>query len=448
MKKNRFFIVLLTLLLAAWAWAPAQSQDRPALALTLEDCLRLALKQNPFYLASQERIAGARAQLSAAASGFFPQLTAAGLSTLDEKLFVLEFPSIIPGQPPTRMSLDFTKDYQFSLSLNLPLFAGGRLIAGYKQATYNMEATKETVRQSRQDTVFNVKSSFYGYLLAREFLAVSEEALALAQKHFKNINSLYELGLASKFDLLRAEVQVTNLKPPLLRARNGLALAELGLKSLLGLDLKQSVEIKGELAYAAYEPDLESCTAQALLLRPELNQMLFQKRMAAEMVNLARGACLPTLAISGSYNYWADAFNFKKNTWQNYYSVNLVLSVPLFNGFATAAQVGQSQALLRELELTHKGLAEAVKLEVQQAILNLGQARESLLSQEKNVEQAQESVRIAELNYAQGLATSLDVSSVQVALTQAKTNYSQALFDYVLSLAQLQRAMGVDDTRK
>ncbi|HEX9901977.1 MAG TPA: TolC family protein, partial [Acidobacteriota bacterium] len=169
MKKNRFFIVLLTLLLAAWAWAPAQSQDRPALALTLEDCLRLALKQNPFYLASQERIAGARAQLSAAASGFFPQLTAAGLRTLDEKLFVLEFPSIIPGQPPTRMSLDFTKDYQFSLSLNLPLFAGGRLIAGYKQATYNMEATKETVRQSRQDTVFNVKSSFYGYLLAREF---------------------------------------------------------------------------------------------------------------------------------------------------------------------------------------------------------------------------------------------------------------------------------------
>jgi len=370
------------------------------------------------------------------------------LRTLDEKLFVLEFPSIIPGQPPTRMSLDFTKDYQFSLSLNLPLFAGGRLIAGYKQATYNMEATKETVRQSRQDTIFSVKSSFYGCLLAREFVAVSEGALALAQKHFKNIKDLYDLGLASKFDLLRAEVQVTNLKPPLLRARNGLTLAELGLKLLLGLDLKQAVEIKGELAYTAYEPDLESCTAQAFLHRPELSQLLYQKRMAAEMVKLARGAYLPTLAISGAYNYWADAFNFRKNTWQSYYSVNLVLSVPLFNGFATAAQVGQSQALLRELELTHKGLTESVRLEVLQAILNLGQARESLLSQEKNVEQAQESVRIAELNYAQGLATSLDVSSVQVALTQAKTNYSQALFDYVLSLAQLQRAMGVDETAK
>ena len=447
MKKNPIFIGLLALLLTG-ASAPVRGQDNRVLSLTLEECLRLALDQNPLYLASQERIAGAQAQLRQAASGFFPQLTANGMHTLDEKLFVLEFPSFIPGQPPTRMALDFTKDYQFSMSLTVPLFAGGRLLAGYKQAAYNMEATKETVRQSRQDTVFNVKSGFYGYLLAREFVAVSEEALALAEKHRKNIKDLYDLGMASKFDLLRAEVQVTNLKPPLLRARNGLALAELGLKSLLGLDLKQPVEIKGRLAYTAAEPDLEACTAQALLKRPELNQMLYQKRMAAEMVKLARGAYLPTLAISGAYNYWADAFNFKKNTWQNYYSVNLVLSVPLFNGFATAAQVGQAQALWRELEQTHKGLVDMVRLEVRQAVLNLNQARESLRSLEKNVEQAQESVRIAELNYAQGLATSLDVSSVQVALTQAKTNYSQALFDYVLSLAQLQRATGEDEPGK
>ena len=448
MKKMWTFLVLLALLSTAGIWAMADGQDKPVLSLTLENCLRLALIQNPLYLASQERIAGAQAQLMQAASGFFPQLTATGLHTLDEKLFVLEFPSFIPGQSPTRVAIDFTKDYQFSMSLNLPLFAGGRLLDGYKQAAFNMGATKETVRQSRQDTVFNVKSSFYGYLLAREFVAVCEEALALAEKHFKNTRDLYELGMASKFDLLRAEVQVTNLKPPLLRARNGLALAELGLKSLLGLDLKQPVEVKGQLAYTAAEPDPESCAARALLNRPELNQMLYQKRMAAEMVKLARGAYFPTLAISGAYNYWADALNFKKNTWQSYFSVNLVLSVPLFNGFATAAQVGQAQALRRELEQTHKGLVEMVRLEVQQAILNLNQARESLRSQEKNVEQAQESVRIAELNYAQGLATSLDVSSVQVALTQAKTNYSQALFDYVLSLAQLQRATGEDETVK
>jgi outer membrane protein TolC len=99
--------------------------------------------------------------------------------------------------------------------------------------------------------------------------------------------------------------------------------------------------------------------------------------------------------------------------------------------------------MIREMELTKKGLEETIRFEVRQAILNLSEARESLLSQEKNVEQAQESLRIAELNFSEGLATTLDVSSAQAALTQAKTNYSQALYDYVVSLAELDKAMGM-----
>ncbi|MDH4198342.1 MAG: TolC family protein, partial [Candidatus Aminicenantes bacterium] len=110
--------------------------------------------------------------------------------------------------------------------------------------------------------------------------------------------------------------------------------------------------------------------------------------------------------------------------------------------FAASAQVGQSKALLRELELTQKGMTEMVKFEVRQAVLNYTQAREALLSQEKNVEQAREAVRIAELNYKEGLATNLDVSGAQVALSQARTNYSQALYDCVISQAQLEKAVG------
>jgi outer membrane protein TolC len=164
--------------------------------------------------------------------------------------------------------------------------------------------------------------------------------------------------------------------------------------------------------------------------------------MAGELLKISRAAHFPTLAVGGAYNFWGDKLRFGKNAWQSYYSVNLVLDIPLFNGFSAQAQVGRSKAIMRELELTQKGMAEMIKFEVQQSILNYKQARESLLSQEKNVEQAQEAVRIAELNYSEGLATSLDVSTAQVALSQAKTNYSQALFDCVISLAQLEKAIG------
>jgi outer membrane protein TolC len=135
------------------------------------------------------------------------------------------------------------------------------------------------------------------------------------------------------------------------------------------------------------------------------------------------------------------------SNWESWYSINLVLSVPIFNGFVNAAKVGESKAVLKQLDYSRKGLAEMVKFEVEQAVINLGQAKESLLSQEKNVEGAREAVRIAELNFAEGIATTLDVSSAQVALTQAKTNYTQALYDYSLAQAELEKAVGgVDES--
>jgi len=432
--------VILVLLMCLFVGKFSFSQEK--MTLTLDDTIRLALSQNPYHLASGERVQAAKAIVREAAANFFPTLNAQGLHTLDEKVFSLEFPDPITGKPQ-RVTMDFTRDYQFSLSLSLPLFTGGRLISGFKQAKYNLLSTEEGARQSENTTVFNAKTAFYGCLIAKEFVKVAEEAVEVAEKHLKNVKSLHEVGMASKFDMLRSEVRVANLKPQLIKARNNLEIGKLGLKTLLGIDLSQSLEIKGELSYEAYEPDLEECLAKALRNRPEVSQLNYQKQMAEETVKLVRAADFPTVALSGTYNFWADKLNFQKDTWQSFYAINLVLSVPIFNGFSASARVAQSKAVIRELELTRKGLEKTVGFEVRRAILNLKEAKESLLSQEKNVEQAQESLRIAELNFSEGLATTLDVSSAQAALSQAKTYYTQALYDYVVSLAQLDKAMGV-----
>jgi len=439
MKKTGKIFLIIWLLFSVGRFSFSQEE----MTLTLEDSIHLALSQNPYHLAAGERVKAAKSKIREAAAGFLPSLNAQGLATLDEKLFELEFPSFIPGEPPQKVSVDFTRDYQFSMSFSLPLFTSGRLVSGYKQARYNLQSTEEALRQSKHVTVFNTKRAFYGYLLSEEFVKVAEEAVEVTEKHFKNVKSLYKVGIASKFDLLRSEVQVANLKPQLIRARNNLKIAELSLKTLLGLDLSKSVKIKGDLAYEAFEPDLEACLTRALLNRPEISQLRYQKQMAGEALKLARAVNLPTLALAGTYNFWADKLNFRKDIWQSYYAVNLVLTVPLFNGFTTSARVAQSKAMIKEVELNQKGLRDMVKFEVRKAILRIKEAKESLLSQEKNVEQAQESLRIAELNFSEGLATTLDVSSVQAALSQAKTNYSQALYDYVISLAELDRAMGV-----
>jgi outer membrane protein len=439
MKRNMLSILALCLLLGSGQAATAQEK----ITLTLEKSIDLALSQNPFYLASQQRVDAAQAQVREAAAQFFPSLNAQGLQNLDEKVFVLEFPSLIPGGRPQRVALDFTKDYQLSLAFSLPLYTGGRLTAGYKSAKLNYLSSQESARQTTQETVFNVKRGFNNYLLAKELVGVTEEALELAEKLLQNVKNMYDVGISSRLDLLRAEVRVANLKPPVIQAHNNLALAELSLKTLLGLDVAQPVEIVGEMTYSPVEIDLDESIARSLANRPELNQLLYQKQMAGEMIKIAKADYLPTVAVSGNYNFWADNFSFKKNNWQSFYTFNLVLNIPIFNGLRTPARVAQSKALIRELEFTEKGLVNNIKFEVQSAYLNLNQAKESLLSQEKNVDAAKESVRVAELNYAEGLITITDVGSAQVALSEARINYLRAIYEYVISLAQLEKAVGL-----
>jgi len=257
-----------------------------------------------------------------------------------------------------------------------------------------------------------------------------------------NVKNLHEVGMASKFDLLRSEVQFANLKPQAIRARNSVDVAALGLKTVCGIDLDTPIEVRGELVAPPLDGAARDIVAEALEQRPELRQLDYQRGMAGEMLKVNRGAMLPTVAIGGQYNVWSDALNLRRGTWSNYYTISLSLSIPLFNGFETQARIGQSKAAIRELDWTRKGLTNAIAFEVRQAALNLAQARETLLSLEKNVEQAREAVRIAELNYSEGLATNLDVSTAQVALSQARTNYSQALYDCVISQAQLEKAVG------
>jgi Outer membrane protein len=240
MNKKKYGLWILIIFLAlSWASLSAQTTESKKLELTLDDCLRLALKQNPFYLSTREKESEAKAQVHEAVSNFFPSLNGQGTDILDKKVFTIEIPPMIPGQQPQRVKFDFTRTYQMSLSFSVPIFTAGRLMSGYKQANYNLLATQESIRQNRQETILNVKKAFYGYLLARKFQDVAQESVDLAEKHLTNVKNLYEVGMATKFDLLRAEVQLANLQPQLIRAKNNLQLAELALKNLLGLDLNQ-----------------------------------------------------------------------------------------------------------------------------------------------------------------------------------------------------------------
>ncbi|MDZ7374114.1 MAG: TolC family protein [candidate division KSB1 bacterium] len=432
---------------AALLSLPGQIKAQDTLRLTLDDCIHLALERNPSYLAVAEQTEVARGRVREALGAFLPQVNLQGAYTWLEKVFAVEIPPLFrfPGLPakPIRTELDFTLDYQGTLQFTQPIFTSGRLWHAFQQARLAQQLTLQQVRQARQQTILQTIRSFYGCLLADEFVRVAEQAVHVAQEHRETVERQRQVGMATDFDVLRARVQEANLMPRLAQARNGQRVAYLALKTIIGVSPETPVQLLGTFQYRQPELPLEEAVRQALRKRPEVRQAELQREIGEHALRLVRASDNPTLALVGNYNFRSNVLTTKLDRWDDYYTVNVALSLPIFDGFTTHARVTQARAQVTSADLGLEATRRAIRLEVEQAYLKFQEAEERLNSQRTNVDQARESVRIAELSYKQGLITNLDVISAQLALMEAETNWSQALHDCSVADAEIRKAVGI-----
>lgn len=437
--------VWLLFVMAALPLGQVQAQD--TLRLTLDDCIRMALERNPSYLAATKQIDIARGRRWEAFSGFLPQVSLQGTYTWLEKVFAIEMPPLFqfPGIPakPIRAEIDFTLDYQGALQFTQPLFTSGRLWHSYQQARLGLQLAQQQVRQAKQETILQTTKAFYGCLLADDFVRVAEQAVRVAREHRQTVERQREVGMATDFDVLRAKVQEANLQPRLAQARNGQRVAYLALKTIIGVAPETPVRLIGRFQYEPPQMPLEEAIQLAMRRRPEIRMAEIRRDMGEHSLKLAKASDNPSLALVGNYNFRSDVLTSKLDRWDDYYTVNVVLSLPLFDGFSTHARVNQARAALESADLGVEGIRRQIRLEVEQAYLKFREAEERLNSQRTNVDQARESVRIAELSYKQGLVTNLDVISAQLALTEAETNWTQALHDVTISAVEIKKAIGL-----
>jgi len=235
-------------------------------------------------------------------------------------------------------------------------------------------------------------------------------------------------------------VQLANAKPPLLQAKQAYDLALSSFKNILGLAQEAEVELEGELFFKPVEVKLESATQEALLQRPELKSLDFQKRIAQKGLAIAKAGNKPSLV--GIANVLYENPYYSQRKWDTDWNFTFSLNFPLFDGFATRSKVNQARSDLKQLDLGEQDLKEGIKLEVKEAVTSLDLAKETILSQQETVNQAKESLRIAKVQYAQGIITSLEEMDAELALTYAQINYLQALADYLRAQAQYNKAIG------
>ncbi len=425
-------------------WVPSQTV---AAEMSLADCIDRALELNLTILDRKEAVVQAETGISEARSGFLPSLSLSGMYNFAEKLqsnsFRMESTADSVRVVTTMdVEADFTKDYDFAVQLSQPVYTGGRLSSSYRLAKYSRDIARADLETTQADVAIQIIEAFYGLLLARESVTVARQAIDTAEEFLRVVRARYKTGEASSFEVLRAEVEVSNLQPALIRAQNGVALSELALKTAMGVDADEDIGFIGSLSPETLGVDLPDALQSALDNRPELLIIDKQREMAGQSIKLAKAGRLPTLAISASYNFRADDLTIDRDEIEDTYAGYLVLSLPLFDGFKTKSEISRSYSQLRQADLARANLEDVIELEVRSALLEIGAALETLKSQEKNVEMAEEGLEIANQRYLQGYATNLEVMDAQLALTRARNNRIQALHDLSLAVARAKKSMG------
>lgn len=387
----------------------------------------------------------AQYKIDEANSGFLPKLGFKGSYSQFGNIPVSTL-QLDPLSPPIMLQTQPDKVASLGLSLTQPVYTGGLLSNSYRLSRLGRDIAKDKVTSTRTDLIRQVKEAYYGILLARELIDVTQESIEVAEAHLKVAQARYDVGLASRYDVLRGEVQVANLQPVLINMRNALDTSREALGLLLGLDAKQTVDAKGEMVMEPFGTALEDCLTKALANRPELAMLRSNEEIAERSIAIARSSLYPKLYLAGGYTHQLNDYSlgvsFSAAEWSDIWQGSLSLSWDLFDGWAASSRIKQAQVGRDQARSSREQLEQAIRFEVENSWRTLKAAEESVTSQGKNVENAREGMRIAEARYKEGLMQTVDVMDAELALNSAQTNYYQSIYSYEVALARLLKAMG------
>ncbi|MCY3743067.1 MAG: TolC family protein [Candidatus Poribacteria bacterium] len=431
--------------------------------LTLENSIKIAKESNLTVQTAEQNLKIAEAQVRSARAGLLPRITANGNYTYfkDVQKSVIQadggFGFPMPGgemdemSPPSAdnesdlIELEFGAHHnlQATVSLTQPVFAWGRYYYGYQAAKLNYQAVQRDVETAYNQLRLDVSEVFYGVLIAQEFVRVAQQSVTLVEKQLGIAEAALRAGAATDFDVLRAKVQLANARSQLVRAENAIITAKNAYKTVLNIPLAEDVSVEGTLEIPEKHQipalDLNALIQQALKNRPEVLRTQLSEHAAHKQVDIAKTRRLPDLGLFTNYQI---SQNERLTQMNRIWSVGLQINIPIFDGFATRAAVQQSESTLKQVQLGGTQVKVGVEFEVRNAYLNLLGAQTLIDVQREAVVQAQESVRIANLQFQNGIITTVALTDTQLALAQAEVNRLQSYHDYVVGLARLEKAIG------
>jgi outer membrane protein len=414
--------------------------------LTLEQAVDRALRNNPGLKAADAQVEAAGSGMLRSSSAFLPRVTLSETwSRTDSPLMALgtklnrEIVTPADFNPAVMNDPAPVSNYNTRLTVMQPVFSGGREYIGRAQAGLAKEASVQDRERTRQETVFNVVKAYFGVVLAKEHRTVARQSLETTEAVVKLAEARYKAGAVLQSDLLRAKVQLSEVREMVTRAENGLRLAEAALNYAMGEPLEREHEVTGVLAPRDGTTEMDILVDDAAAKRPDLLSMGLNTRNAERSVSLARADYLPTFNIMGQVDWNSDKpAGEDAKSW----TVMAVLQWNLFDGLVTRSKVKEALATSSRMRSLEEQTRSAVQLQVRQAYYNLSASLDRIAATGSSVQEAEEGFRIVQKRYESGMTTFVDVLGAENSLIRARTNALQALYDNTIAQAELKLATG------
>ncbi|MCX5717262.1 MAG: TolC family protein [Nitrospirae bacterium] len=392
--------------------------------LTLKRCVEIALQKHPDIFAATGEVEVNQSRIGQAKANYYPQVE---VSSGYKK-----YSSV------SKTSNNSLNEYSTSATLKQGIYDFGKTSTEVDIQTLNREAATSDLRNIKERVVLNVKQAYYGFLQAKQNRDVADETVKQFDQHLQQAKGFYEAGTKPKFDVTKAEVDLSNAKLNLIKAANALRIAKVVLDNAMGIPNAPEYTIEDTLLYQKYNMTLKDAIDKAYENRPDLKSVITKKNAAESSIEVAKKGYYPTLSANAGYDWSGE-----KLPLQDGWNVGVTITLPIFSGYLTDYQVQEARANLNVLKAQEESFRQGVLLEVQQAYLNLREAEERISTAQLTVKQAQENLELANGRYAAGLGNPIEVTDAQISYSNAKTSHIQALSDYNVAMASLEKAMGV-----
>lgn len=425
-------------LTAALSVLCSQSVFAATLELDLEETIQRALLTNPSVKIAESQRKEAKADYSAAKS-------ARGISIslnhstgrngyADNHILRDAFGNILSNDK------QIGNTHSNSITASLPIFTGGELQGQIGQAKANYRSMLSAEEQAYNEMKETATTGYFNMLNATNMKALRQESVDRLQAHLDNVIAQYNVGIVARADVLRSEVELANAKQDYITASNEYDVAEATLNNIIGTPLNTTLKLKDSLQYVPYDNDMAYCLAYSEQHRPELKQAEYGVDAAEAALVVARSGHMPKVYASASNSWASESWPGDDNEeWQ----VGVTASMNIFDSGVTWSKIHAAQEALVQAKESQRQIKDNVELEVRTDYLSMREAEKRITTAQVAVASAEEDYHIAVVRYQAGVGTNIDVMDAQEALTQAKTNYYQALYNYNTSKAALNTSMGV-----